>query len=62
MRAHSDAMQFQMAILGPPTKRHKQFLKIMRWQLEGVSQARPSNYMQGNAISIASSFVFHFFI
>ena len=35
MRVHSDAMQFQMAILGPPTNRHKQFLKLWDGSLRG---------------------------
>ena len=47
-------MQFQMAM--PPTNRYKQFLK-----LRDGSSAQPCRKvkMQGDAILIASSFVFH---
>ena len=51
-------MQFQIAM--PPTKRHKQFLKLRDGSLRGPARPGRAVKMRGEAILIASSFLFRF--
>ena len=60
MSVYLDAMQFQMAT--PPTNRHKQFWKLRDGSSKGPAKPGQAVKLRGDAILIASSFVFASFL